>query len=72
MGLSQMDRQPQRAPGLQEMPAWAPELGQQLHFQGQAPARQDPAPPAPISADVKLSGTGPACSSHQHNKMLSQ
>ena len=37
-----------------------------------ARARQDPAPLAPISADIKLSGTGPACSSHQHNKMLSQ
>ena len=35
-------------------------------------ARQDPAPLAPISADIKLSGTGPTCSSHQHNKMLSQ
>lgn len=35
-------------------------------------AQQDPTPLTPISADIKLSGTGPACSSHQHNKMLSQ
>lgn len=59
------------APGLQEVledhPSWAvvPMLRSNPH-PGRTPS------PASISTDVKLNSAGPAPSSHQHNKMLSQ
>lgn len=59
------------SPGLQGIPDGHPN-SVEVPFPRSIPGPGRTPSPVSISGNVKLNGAGPVCSSHQHNKMLSQ